>query len=176
MEALQLELSDRRLTDDARLHPGRAATLVLEGRPLGCFGQLHPAMAEELDLPEATYLFELDLARLLDAATRSNRWTPSFKPFPTVPFSERDLAVVVDRSSAAADLIQAIRKAGKPLLEQVELVDRFEGEQLGDNKVSQAFRLRYRGKNETLTDDKIQPVHDKVRAALSKQFQAELRS
>ena len=60
--------------------------------------------------------------------------------------------------------------------EQVELVDRFEGEQLGDNKVSQAFRLRYRGKNETLTDDKIQPVHDKVRAALSKQFQAELRS
>ena len=57
MEALQLELSDRRLTDDVRLHPGRAATLVLEGRPLGCFGQLHPAMAEELDLPEATYMF-----------------------------------------------------------------------------------------------------------------------
>ena len=55
-------------------------------------------------------------------------------------------------------------------------MDRFEGEQLGDNKVSQAFRLRYRGKTETLTDDKIQPVHDKVRAALSKQFQAELRS
>ena len=95
---------------------------------------------------------------------------------PNRAFSERDLAVIVDRSSAAADLIQAIRKAGKPLLEQVELVDRFEGEQLGDNKVSQAFRLRYRGKNETLTDDKIQPVHDKVRAALSKQFQAELRS
>ena len=93
-----------------------------------------------------------------------------------MPFSERDLAVVVDRSSAAADLIQAIRKAGKPLLEQVELVDRFEGDQLGDNKVSQAFRLRYRDKNETLTDEKIQPVHDKVRAALSKQFQAELRS
>ena len=114
MEALQLELSDRRLTDDARLHPGRAATLVLEGRPLGCFGQLHPAMAEELDLPEATYLFELDLARLLDAATRSNRWTPSFKPFPTVPFSERDLAVIVDRSSAAADLIQAIQGGQTP--------------------------------------------------------------
>ena len=59
VEALQLELSDRRLKDDARLHPGRAATLVLEGRPLGCFGQLHPAMAEELDLPEATYLLSL---------------------------------------------------------------------------------------------------------------------
>ena len=52
----------------------------------------------------------------------------------------------------------------------MELVDRFEGEQLGENKVSQAFRLRYRGKNETLTDDKIQPVHDKVRAAFTSNF------
>ena len=176
MAAMHLDLSDRPLADDARLHPGRAATLVLEGRPLGCFGQLHPALADDLSLPECTYLFELELDRLLDAATRSNRWTPNYKPFPTVPASERDLAVVVDRSSKAGDLIQAIRKAGKPLLEHVELIDRFEGNQLGDNKVSQAFRLRYRSPNETLTDDKIQPVHDKVRAALSKQFKAELRS
>jgi phenylalanyl-tRNA synthetase beta chain len=176
MEALHLELSDRPLADDARLHPGRAATLVMEGRPLGCFGQLHPALADDLSLPESTYLFELDLERLLDATTRTNRWTPIYKSFPTVPASERDLAVVVDRNSNAADLIQAIRKAGKPLLEHVELIDRFEGDQLGDQKVSQAFRLRYRSQNETLTDDKIQPVHDKVRAALSKQFKAELRS
>jgi phenylalanyl-tRNA synthetase beta chain len=176
MGAMQLDLSDRPLTDDARLHPGRSATLVLEGRPLGCFGQLHPALADDLSLPECTYLFELDLDRLLDAATRSNRWTPIYKSFPTVPASERDLAVVVDRNSRAGDLIQAIRKAGKPLLEHVELIDRFEGDQLGDQKVSQAFRLRYRSPNETLTDDRIQPVHEKVRAALSKQFKAELRS
>ena len=148
---------------------------MLEGRPLGCFGQLHPALAEQHDLPDATYLFELDLDRLLDAATRSNRWIPGFKPFPTVPFSERDLAVVVDRDCPSADLIQAIRKAGKPLLETVELIDRFEADQLGDNKASQAFRLRYRGKA-TLREEDVQPVHDKVRQALEKRFSAELRS
>ena len=138
--------------------------------------RLHPALAESLDLPAATYLFELDLDRLLDAATRSNRWTPSYKAYPTVPASERDLAVVVSNECLSADLIQTIRKAGKPLLEHVELIDRFEGEQLGDAMVSQAFRLRYRGKNETLTEDKIQPAHEKVRQALVKQFKAELRS
>ena len=175
MQALHLDLSDRRLANDERLHPGRAATLVLEGRPLGCFGQLHPAIAQELALPESTFLFELDLERLLDAATRTNRWQPGFKPFPTVPSSERDLAVVVDRSCPSADLIQTIRKAGKPLLEHVELIDRFEGDQLGEHKASQAFRLRYRGKA-TLKEDDVAPVHDKVRAALEKQFKAELRS
>ena len=100
---------------------------------------------------------------------------PGFKPFPTVPFSERDLAVVVDRDCPSAELIQTIRKAGKPLLEQVELIDRFEADHLGDSKASQAFRLRYRGKT-TLREEDVQPVHDNVRQALEKRFKAELRS
>ena len=150
--------------------------MVVEGRPLGCFGQLHPALCESHELPADTYLFDLELARLLEAATRSNRWSPQFKTYSTLPSSERDLAMVVPRSLAAGDLLQAIRKAGKPLLESAELIDRFEGGQLGEDQCSQAFRLRYRGKDSTLTDEMIQPVHDKVRKALVKQFQVELRS
>ena len=176
LNSFGIEAQDRRLTDDARLHPGRAASVVVEGRPLGCFGQLHPALCESHELPAETYLFDLELTRLLEAATRSNRWSPQFKPYSTLPSSERDLAMVVPRSLAAGELLQAIRKAGKPLLESVELIDRFEGGQLGSDACSQAFRLRYRGKDSTLTDDMIQPVHEKVRQALVKQFQVELRS
>ena len=176
MQALKLELSDRRLEDDPRLHPGRAATLVLEGRPLGCFGQLHPELAAQQDLPEATYIFEMNLQRLLDAATRSNRWVPAYKQFATVPASERDLAIVVDRSIASGDLAQCMRKAGKPLLEAVTLIDRFEGEQVGAGMASQAFRLRYRGQSETLKEEQVAPVHEKIRQALVKQFAADLRS
>ena len=40
---------------------------------------------------------------------------------------------------------------------------------------SQAFRLRYRGKAETLTEDQVAPVHDKIRKALVKQFSADLK-
>ena len=72
--------------------------------------------------------------------------------------------------------MQTIRKAGKPLLESVELIDRFEGGQLADDQCSQAFRLRYRGKDSTLTDEQLQPVQEKVRKALVKQFKVELRS
>ena len=176
LNSLGISAQDRRLTDDARLHPGRSAWVVIEGRPLGCFGQLHPALCESQQLPAETYLFDLDLARLLEAATRSNRWSPQFSPYSTLPSSERDLAVIVPRSLPAGDLLQTIRKAGKPLLESVELIDRFEGGQLDSDQCSQAFRLRYRGKDSTLTDELIQPVHDKVRQALVKQFKVELRS
>jgi phenylalanyl-tRNA synthetase beta chain len=158
------------------LHPGRSATLVVEGRPVGWFGQLHPALAEQLDLPEATHLFQLPLAALLGAATRRNRWQAAFAPFATVPASERDLALLVAAETTAASLLGAIRKAGRPLLEQVELLDRYEGSQVGEGRCSQAFRLRYRDPSRTLTDEEVERAHAKVREALEKQFKAELRS
>ncbi|MFM7651379.1 MAG: phenylalanine--tRNA ligase subunit beta, partial [Vulcanococcus sp.] len=174
--SLALPVEDRRLSDEPLLHPGRAAQVVVEGRPDGWFGQVHPELAERFDLPAATYLFQLEVPQLLSAATRRNRWQPSYAPFATVPASERDLALVVPADTASGQLLQAIRKAGKPLLEQAELVDRYAGEQVGSGRCSQAFRLRYRDPKRTLTDAEVDQAHQTIRAALEKQFGAELRA
>ena len=171
-----IPVEDRPLTSHPLLHPGRAAELVVEGRPQGWFGQLHPEQAEALDLPEATYVFELELAALLTAATRRNRWQPAFAPFATVPASERDLAVVVPADTRSADLLQVIRKAGKPLLEQAELVDRYSGDQLAAGQCSQAFRLRYRDPKRTLTDEDVERAHAAIRSAVEQQLGAQLRT
>ena len=174
--ALAIPIEDRPLTPHPLLHPGRAAQLVVEGRPQGWFGQLHPEQAEKLDLPQTSIIFELELDALLIAATRRNRWQPAFAPYATVPASERDLAVVVAASTNSAELLQVIRKAGKPLLEHAELVDRYEGGQLAAGQCSQAFRLRYRDASRTLTDEEVEAAHSSIRAALEKQLGALLRS
>jgi phenylalanyl-tRNA synthetase beta chain len=176
LTALRIPTEDGVLTGQALLHPGRSCRIVVEGRPVGWFGQLHPAAAERQELPPATYLFQLDVVPLLTAATRPNRWQPAFRSFPTVPASERDLALVVPVDTPAADLLQVIRKAGKPLLEHVELVDRYVGDQLGEGDCSQAFRLRYRDPARTLTDDDLDAAHGRIRSALEKQAGARLRS
>ncbi|AFY27742.1 phenylalanine--tRNA ligase subunit beta [Cyanobium gracile] len=175
LEPLRLPLEDRPLSDAPLLHPGRAAQLLVEGKPAGWFAQLHPAEADALDLPAATYVFQLELEPLLSAGTRRNRWQPSFRPYPTVPASERDLALVVPTSTTAADLLAAIRKAGKPLLEQAELIDRYEGAQVEAGRCSQAFRLRYRDSARTLTDEEVEAAHGRVRDALERRFGAEQR-
>ncbi|EDY39611.1 phenylalanyl-tRNA synthetase, beta subunit [Cyanobium sp. PCC 7001] len=176
LAALRIPSEDRPLTGNDLLHPGRGCQIVVEGRPLGWFGQLHPATAEGQELPTATYLFQLQLPPLLTAATRPNRWQPAFRSFPTVPSAERDLALVVPVNTLAADLLQVIRKAGKPLLEHVELVDRYEGDQLGERECSQAFRLRYRDPERTLTDSDLEMAHGRIQAALEQQLGAKLRS
>jgi len=176
LASLAIPCVDRYLGDPLLLHPGRAAELVVEGQVAGWFGQLHPARAESLDLPEATYLFQLDLASLLTAATRRNCWQPSFAPYATVPASERDLALVVPATVTAGELLAAIRKAGQPLLESAELIDRYAGDQVGAGAVSQAFRLRYRDPRRNLTEADVEPSHSAIRDALAKQFGAQLRS
>ena len=61
----------------------------------------------------------IDLAVVLTAATRTARWRPAYKPYATVPASERDVAVVVSKLTPSADLLALMRKAGRPLLEHV---------------------------------------------------------
>jgi phenylalanyl-tRNA synthetase beta chain len=176
LDSLLLTVEDRPLQGQPLLHPGRAAGLWIEGRSAGWFGQLHPQRASELDLPELTYLFELDLTAVLSAATRMARWRPPFKPFATVPASERDVAVIVPQTVVSAELLALMRKAGRPLLEHVELIDTYRSDQLGEGVCSQAFRLRYRDPKRTLTDADVDQAHERVRTALGGQTGIQLRS
>ena len=89
---------------------------------------------------------------------------------------ERDIAVVVDKECTSLEITSIIKRVGKPLLENVELIDRYEGENIGINKCSQAFRLRYRNKDKTLTEEEISPVHEKIRTELVSNLSAILRS
>jgi phenylalanyl-tRNA synthetase beta chain len=47
---------------------------------------------------------------------------------------------------------------------------------VAEGHCSQAFRLRYRDSKRTLTDAEVDAVHQKIRAALEKQFGAQLRA
>ena len=175
LAALGLSLQDRRISDDPRLHPGRSASLVLEGKVIGVFGEVHPRLAEAHDLPAGTLVFDLSLQPLLTAASRSNRYCPPFKAFATVPASERDLAFVVDETQDVASVLQTIRKAGGQLLEHVDLLDRYSGSPIPEGSCSLAVRLRFRDPKATLRDEQVDPLLNKVRQSLETSFKAELR-
>jgi phenylalanyl-tRNA synthetase beta chain len=69
-----------------------------------------------------------------------------------------------------------MRKAGRPLLEHVELIDTYSSEQLGEGVCSQAFRLRYRDPKRTLTDADVDQAHARVRTTLESANGIQLRS
>lgn len=176
-QRLGLSVDYRPDDEDARLHPGRTASLWVRGRlRLGTFGQLHPQLRQEQDLPDEVYVFQLDWSVLVTCLATGKRKAVKFTPYSTFPASDRDIAFYAPVSVSVADLEKAMAKAGGKLLTSVTLFDEYQGESVPEGQRSLAFRLIYRALDRTLTDDDIEPVHQKVRATLEKQFQVELRS
>ena len=161
---------------DSRLHPGRTASLWIKGNRLGTFGQIHPQLRREKDLPEAVYVFQLDLDALLDAWDHDDLLIPKFSSYSTYPASDRDLAFFAPMKVTVCELEKVINKAGKGLLSSVELFDEYRGENVPAGQRSLAFRLVYRASDRTLTENEIEPVHNQVRSALVEKFGVNLRS
>ena len=164
---------DRR---DERLHPGRTASLWVGGNRLGVFGQVHPQLRSEKDLPDDTYVFQLSLEVLLDAIDEDEILTPKFKSYSTYPPSDRDIAFFAPVNLTVTEIEKAITKAGKSLLDSVEMFDEYRGENVPEGQRSLAFRLIYRSQERTLTDADVEPVHQKVRDSLVEKFGVSLRS
>ncbi|MBE9203235.1 phenylalanine--tRNA ligase subunit beta [Synechocystis salina LEGE 06099] len=161
---------------DPRLHPGRTALLSCNGTVLGRFGQLHPQLRREKGLIDEVYAFEIALAPLYQAMETQILGTPHFRSYSPYPAVARDLALYAPLELTVAELTQAMVKAGGNLLEQVELFDEYRGQSVPAGQRSLAFSLAYRVGDRTLTDADVEPLHNQIREALTKQFSVSLRS
>ena len=152
-------------------HPGRNAEVLLDDRRIGTFGEAHPEVLENYDLPYKAYLFEFDLEGLVDAATFAKR----FEPISIYPKVVRDLAIVVDKGTLSDMPTELIYMTGGDAVESVRLFDVYEGEQVPEGKKSLAYTVTYHSATETLTDKAVNALHDKVVKRLNQKLGAELR-
>ncbi|ADH98894.1 phenylalanine--tRNA ligase subunit beta [Salisediminibacterium selenitireducens] len=151
-------------------HPGRTAAVHINGEEAGFIGQLHPAVAKDLSLPDV-YVFELQFDRLMAVSGG----TVKYEAIPRFPSVERDIALVVNRDIQAGEIERTIQEAGGSLLKQVNVFDLYEGEHLEAGKKSIAFSLRYLDPAKTLTEEDVQAVHDQVLKAVHDRHEATLR-
>ncbi|HEX3239220.1 MAG TPA: phenylalanine--tRNA ligase subunit beta [Solirubrobacterales bacterium] len=146
------------------LHPGRSAAVSLAGVPAGWLGEVHPLVCREWDL-DAAVGFEIDAAPLLAAATTGAEAFADIAEFPPVL---QDISVVVPREVAFADLSAAVVASGGELLRSTRLIDSFEGEQIGADKVSLTLTLEFRAPDRTLTDAEVNEVRAAIKQGLEK--------
>lgn len=152
------------------LHPGRTATIHVNGEQVGIIGQLHPTEQKARDLKD-TYVMEMNIAKLFTVNENELLYTP----VPRYPSISRDIALVVNRESSAAQLEQIIVDAGGKLLKSVKLFDLYEGENVEEGTKSLAFSLTYFDAERTLTDEEVVKAHNKVLEALAEKAHAQLR-
>jgi phenylalanyl-tRNA synthetase beta chain len=152
------------------LHPGQCAQIMLQGRPIGVLGSLHPRLQQQYDLPRSTVLFEMDLEALL--AVRM----PQFTEVPKFPPIRRDLALVVDESVTVQAMLDAMKSVADNVVSEVALFDVYRGKGIDQGKKSLAFLVLMQDTQKTLTDEDADTAITKMVAVLMQQFGAVLRS
>ena len=152
------------------LHPGRAATVLCGGEELGWLGELHPLVAREWGIDGAAAM-ELDLDALLARAGGRG----AYRDVVSFPALRHDLAVVLPEDVEAAQVLEAVRAAGAPLLDEAGVFDVYSGPQVGEGRRSLALSLSFRAPDRTLTDEDVAPVRAAIVAALG-ELGGELRA
>jgi phenylalanyl-tRNA synthetase beta chain len=158
-------------TTPSFLHPGKSARLVVEGKPVGFIGILHPLTSKLLDLKTECVVAELNLDTLLVGQPRALR----IKALPKFPSVSRDVALLVKADTAVGDIKQELSKAGGSLVVGCEVFDVFSDAKLGEGLKSVALRLTYQDPAKTLLDDEINALHQKAVEAVSKKLSATVR-
>lgn len=124
-----------------------------------------------MELPDIRLLWSQD-ERVKKQLKLGNKYKEVSK-FPPIT---RDISFVVNKDFVPNIYFDLIRDFGGDLVEQVELLDKYENvEKFGKDKISYTYRIIYRSNERTLTVEEIDPIQSKIYNETAKQFKAELR-
>jgi len=152
-------------------HPERWAKLISGHTELGSCGQISPALAKKLGLPESTYLFEMKVSQL-----RSAFKEPSYQPPDRFPPVIEDLSVLVDQDLPAAKVCQEVDQADTPELQVRSAVKEvYQDEKMPPNQKSVTVQVIYRSPSRTLTEAEISPKREEIIKTLEKRLKGKVR-
>jgi len=173
LEALHIEAVRYESAGHPSFHPEKQAKVQAGEREIGVFGELHPVIRQNYDLPGSPLLAaELDLDMLLPLIPE--RYIS--QPVPAYPPVLEDLALVVDETLPAERVAEVIHQAGGKIVTGVRLFDVYRGEKIGAGKKSLAYSLTYQAPNKTLTDRDVAGIRTRILRRLEQELGAALRS
>jgi phenylalanyl-tRNA synthetase beta chain len=150
--------------------PGQAAQILRGSTRLGQVGKVHPQVLSNYDIKQAVYMFELNLNELVPVIPNELQSSPISK-FPSVA---RDFTIIIDKGIESKQILDCVLQSGEDLIESVHLFDVYEGNPIPSGKRSISFRITYQSLKETLDDETVTPVHNRISDLLLNTFEATL--
>ena len=182
---------DVRAAHEPPWHPGRCAALYVHAVTAdggahaapdtsephewlaGHAGELHPRVVAAYGLPPRACAFELDFAVLAVASEAVTVHGPALSSY---PLATQDVALVVPADVPAAEVAAALTAGAGDLLEDLRLFDVYTGAQLGADRKSLAYTLRFRAPDRTLTVAETTAARDSAVAEAGRRVGAVLRA
>lgn len=145
------------------LHPGISARIMLDRKPIGIIGRIHPSLKKD-DI----YVCEIAINPLMSSIKPIK-----YKEANKYPEMVKDVAFVVDNETTNSELEAAIKKSGGRLLSNIEIFDIYNN--IEEGKKSMAYKLTFVDSTRTLTDDEVMEVFNKIIEDVTSKLNAKLR-
>lgn len=152
------------------LHPGQSARVYKNNQAIGWVGAIHPQLNKPLDFDGTAYLFELNLASVVDAAV------PAYTPVSRYPMIRRDLAVIVDDTVAAGEIDNCLKSVDSDILKAIQLFDVYSGDGVEQGKQSLALAFHLQHPTRTLKDEEVDALMERLTETLQQAVGAEIRT
>ncbi|WBO84785.1 phenylalanine--tRNA ligase subunit beta [Hymenobacter yonginensis] len=154
-------------------HPQLAGglTLLAQNQPVAQLGAVSGVWLKKLDVSQPVWYAELDWDWLM----RKYKNSLVARELPKFPEVRRDLSVVVDKTVTFDQLQQIARRTEKKLLQQVNVFDVYEGPNLGEGKKSYSVSFLLQDSTQTLTDQAIDSVMNRLIQQFEQQAGALIR-
>jgi phenylalanyl-tRNA synthetase beta chain len=150
------------------LHPGRCATLSVNGSPVGAFGEIHPQVCQAFKIKRDRPLY-LEVAAEVFAASPVRI---AFEEPPETPPIERSLAFTLPVTGFEAGAVTAaLREVGGSRLVSVEVTDRFLHDEDGQPRRTLTWLLRLAAARGQTADD-LNRFVDGLVAAVTERYGA----
>ena len=154
--------------------PTVSGEIVIFGEKIGIIGQLHPKLLANFDITSDVYFLDIDIRKTLKLVKERVK-KQRLKDIGKYPAVFRDLALVCDNNIEFSKVIKSISKFNS-IIQNVEVVDRYVGEQIGENKQSIAISITYYDPNKTLREEDINTAEKSLLEMLNTRFNITLRS
>ena len=153
------------------LHPARTARVTAGGAEIGFIGEVHPDVLDRWELEGPVAWVDLDVGRMLEAATRPIEQEPVSR----YPSSDIDLAFWVPEDVPAGAVQRTIGEAAGELLVDLSLFDVYRGVGAPEETRGLAYRLRLQAPDRTLTEKDVAGLRSQVVDAVTRAHSAVLR-
>ncbi len=154
-------------------HPGRSATLKLGKNILAQFGEIQPAILEDMKIKNSVMGFEVFLDNIPQSKKKGTA-KPNLTLSPFQPV-KRDFAFIVDNNIDVENIVRAVKGADRNLITDISVFDIYQGQGVEEGKKSIAINVVLQPQKETLKDKQIEEVSASIMKAVSDKTGATLR-
>ena len=156
------------------LQPYRSAEIYLsDGTNLGNFGQIHPLLANKLNVSDEIYLFEFEI-EVINSQLQKNRLI-FYNSYSVYPKILKDLSILIQKDITFENIQKVLYANGTEFLSEINLLDKYEGASIPDQKTSLCIQLIFQSNTKTLENKIIESILKKLQQILTQKFAAIIR-